>query len=38
MEQGERFVIYVMGSDDSSTDTAKEGSGTDIVSESEAFH
>ena len=41
-EQGERFVIYmyVTGSDDSDTDTAEEGSSTDILSiwHSEAFH
>ena len=34
------FVIYmyVRGSDDSSTDTAAEGSSTVTASESEAFH
>ena len=39
-EQGECFVMcmYVTGSDDSGTDTAEEGSSTDTVSESVAFH
>ena len=36
-ELGERFVIYVTGSDDSSTDTADEDSSTDTASESEAY-
>ena len=37
-EQDERFVIYVTGSDNSVTDTAKEVSSTDTASESEEFH
>ena len=37
-EQGERFVIYMTGFDNSGTNTAEEGSITDTASESEAFH
>ena len=37
-EQGERFVIYMTGFDNSGTNAAEEGSRTDTASESEPFH
>ena len=39
-EQGERFMIYMYntGSDDSGTDTAKEGGSHNTTSKSETFH